>query len=34
MPPPPSGPPDIAAIVASLQRYGTETLGPPPGMVP
>jgi quercetin dioxygenase-like cupin family protein len=32
LPPPPDGPPDVAAIVASLQRYGTETLGPPPGM--
>ena len=33
--PPPSAPPDAAAvagIVASLQAYGTETLGPPPGM--
>ncbi len=29
---PPDGPPDVAAIVASLQAYGTETLGPPPGM--
>ncbi len=29
--PPPSGPPDIGAIIASLQAYGTETLGPPPG---
>ena len=32
LPPPPDGPPDVAAIVASLQAYGTETLGPPPGM--
>jgi quercetin dioxygenase-like cupin family protein len=31
LPPPPDGPPDVAAIVASLQAYGTETLGPPPG---
>jgi len=30
--PPPAGPPsdaDVAALVASLQRYGTDTLGPP-----
>ena len=31
LPPPPDGPPDVAAIVASLRAYGTETLGPPPG---
>jgi mannose-6-phosphate isomerase-like protein (cupin superfamily) len=31
LPPPPDGPPDVAAIVASLQAYGTETLGSPPG---
>jgi mannose-6-phosphate isomerase-like protein (cupin superfamily) len=30
LPPPRSSPPDVAAIVASLQAYGTETLGPPP----
>jgi mannose-6-phosphate isomerase-like protein (cupin superfamily) len=30
LPPPPSGPPDVEAIVASLRAYGTETLGPPP----
>ena len=30
LPPPPDGPPDVAAIVASLRAYGTETLGPPP----
>lgn len=30
LPPPPDGPPDVGAIVASLQRYGTDTLGPPP----
>lgn len=30
LPPPPAGPPDVAAIVASLRAYGTETLGPPP----
>ncbi len=33
LPPPPAGPPDVGAIVASLQAYGTETLGPPPGLV-
>ena len=33
LPPPPDGPPDVGAIVASLTRYGTETLGPPPGGV-
>ena len=34
LPPPPPAPPDekaVAAIVASLEDYGTETLGPPPG---
>lgn len=31
LPPPPEGPPDVAAIVASLRAYGTETVGPPPG---
>lgn len=33
LPPPPDAPPDeaaIAALVASLQAYGTETLGPSP----
>jgi quercetin dioxygenase-like cupin family protein len=30
IPPPATEPPDVAAIVASLQRYGTDTLGPPP----
>lgn len=30
LPPPPDGPPDVAMIVASLQAYGTETVGPPP----
>jgi mannose-6-phosphate isomerase-like protein (cupin superfamily) len=34
LPPPPAGPPDVAAIVASLRAYGTETLGPPPGADP
>ena len=28
--PPPAGPPDVAAIIASLRAYGTETLGAPP----
>ena len=32
LPPPPTSPPDVAAIVASLQAYGTETLGPPPNV--
>lgn len=32
LPPPPAGPPDVDAIVASLMAYGTETLGPPPGV--
>ncbi len=34
LPPPAPGPPDeaaIAAIVSSLEAYGTTTLGPPPG---
>jgi quercetin dioxygenase-like cupin family protein len=30
LPPPPANPPDVGAIIASLQAYGTETLGPPP----
>ena len=30
LPPPPDAPPDVPAIIASLQRYGTDTLGPPP----
>jgi mannose-6-phosphate isomerase-like protein (cupin superfamily) len=30
LPPPASQPPDVNALVASLQAYGTETLGPPP----
>lgn len=29
--PAPNRPPDVAAIVASLEAYGTTTLGPPPG---
>ena len=32
LPPPPDAPPDVEMIVATLQRYGTETVGPPPGM--
>ena len=32
LPPPTAGPPDIAAIVASLASYGTDTLGPPPNV--
>lgn len=32
LPPPPAGPPDVEAIIASLKAYGTETLGPPPGV--
>lgn len=32
LPPPPSEAPDVEAIVASLKRYGTETVGPPPGV--
>ncbi|GAB4442462.1 MAG: hypothetical protein Fur0044_38870 [Anaerolineae bacterium] len=30
LPPPPTSPPDVEAIIASLKAYGTETLGPPP----
>lgn len=33
LPPPPTLPPDIDMIVRSLQDYGTDTLGPPPGMI-
>lgn len=32
LPPSPTSPPDIDAIIASLREYGTETLGPPPGV--
>jgi mannose-6-phosphate isomerase-like protein (cupin superfamily) len=32
LPPPPSSPPDVEALVQSLRQYGTETLGPPPGI--
>ncbi len=31
LPPAPDKMPDIDAIVTSLQAYGTDTLGPPPG---
>lgn len=30
LPPPSDSPPDVEMIVASLKRYGTETVGPPP----
>lgn len=32
LPPPPSAPPDVEMIVATLKAYGTDTLGPPPGL--
>jgi quercetin dioxygenase-like cupin family protein len=32
LPPPPTEPLNIEAIVTSLKAYGTDTLGPPPGM--
>lgn len=32
LPPPATEPPNIEMIVKSLQAYGTETLGAPPGM--
>jgi mannose-6-phosphate isomerase-like protein (cupin superfamily) len=32
LPPPSPAPPDVGALIASLQAYGTETLGPPPGL--
>lgn len=32
LPPPPANPPNVEMIVASLKAYGTETLGPPPGI--
>jgi quercetin dioxygenase-like cupin family protein len=32
LPPPPDAAPDVAAIITSLQRYGTDTLGPPPNL--
>ena len=28
--PPPAAPPNVEELVASLKRYGTDTLGPPP----
>jgi quercetin dioxygenase-like cupin family protein len=30
LPPPPTAPPDIELLVATLKQYGTDTLGPPP----
>ena len=30
LPPPATTPPDIAALVTTLQNYGTEVVGPPP----
>lgn len=33
LPPPPQAPPNVEAIIASLKAYGTDTLGPPPGML-
>jgi mannose-6-phosphate isomerase-like protein (cupin superfamily) len=30
LPPLSTEPPDVGALVASLERYGTDTLGPPP----
>jgi quercetin dioxygenase-like cupin family protein len=27
--PPPEGPPDVAALVADMERYGVEVVGPP-----
>lgn len=32
LPPAPTAPPNVAMIVATLQQYGTETVGPPPGI--
>lgn len=32
LPPPPASPPDIEMLVRSLRDYGTDTLGPPPGI--
>jgi quercetin dioxygenase-like cupin family protein len=32
LPPAPSAPPDVGALIASLKAYGTETIGPPPGV--
>jgi quercetin dioxygenase-like cupin family protein len=33
LPPPSVVPPDVETLVASLTKYGTDTLGPPPGIV-
>ena len=33
LPPPPDGPPDVDALIASLKAYGTDTLGPPPSII-
>jgi mannose-6-phosphate isomerase-like protein (cupin superfamily) len=32
LPPAPTSPPDIEMLVAALKAYGTDTLGPPPGI--
>jgi mannose-6-phosphate isomerase-like protein (cupin superfamily) len=32
LPPPPTAPPNVEMIIASLKAYGTETLGPPPNI--
>ena len=29
LPPPPEGPPDVATLVADMERYGVEVVGPP-----
>ncbi len=29
LPPPPEGPPDVAALAAEMERYGEEIVGPP-----
>jgi hypothetical protein len=29
LPPPPEGPPDVAALVSDMARYGVEVVGPP-----
>jgi hypothetical protein len=29
LPPPPEGAPDVAALVADMERYGVEVAGPP-----
>jgi len=31
LPPPADGPPDVAAMIAALGRYGVDVVGPPPG---